>query len=411
VWGFGAIGLCYKLTFLQAGLFGSLISATDPVTTLAILGNVKADQNLYYLIFGESVLNDAVAIVMYQTLNQFQHQHFSAAAVGKAFGTFLLIFVGSCVIGGGIGLLSTLFYRFAQFKKESHYNIAEACLLVPIPVAAYMAAEGLRLSGIVAILFCGIVMARYTRRNLTETTASTSLSFFKILAKISETFVFIYMGLSLFLGHQTFSMLSMWLLLLVSFIGMLIARVCNVFPNIFLVNKRRSPRNKITKNHQLFLWFSGLRGAIAFALAMKSPDDVGEEAGGVIFSATLVIVLITVLIFGGFTPFLLGKLDVLDKGTYKNLDDAEAEPFSLAASNNNKEKTSERDFNVESGGIEMASFGGFDDNATTPTSNREQSESEFANDTPLKKFIRTASGKVNLVEIDKQIHKVFVTPD
>jgi hypothetical protein len=101
----------------------------------------------------------------------------------------------------------------------------------------------------------------------------------------------------------------------------------------------------------------------------------------------------------------------LDKGTYKNLDDAEAEPFSLAASNNNKEKTSERDFNVESGGIEMASFGGFDDNATTPTSNRAQSESEFANDTPLKKIIRTASGKVNLVEIDKQIHKVFVTPD
>lgn len=407
VWGFGEIGLCYKLTFLQAGLFGSLISATDPVTTLAILGNVKADQNLYYLIFGESVLNDAVAIVMYQTLNQFQHQTFSAAAIGKAFGTFLLIFVGSCVIGGGIGLLSTLFYRFAQFKKESHYNIAEACLLVPIPVAAYMAAEGLRLSGIVAILFCGIVMARYTRRNLTETTSSTSLSFFKILAKLSETFVFIYMGLSLFLGHQTFSMLSMWLLLLVSFIGMLIARVCNVFPNIFIVNKRRSSRTKITKNHQLFLWFSGLRGAIAFALAMKSPDDVGEEAGGVIFSTTLVIVLITVLLFGGFTPFLLGKLDVLDKGNYRNLEDTEAEPFT---SPNNKDKSSERDFNgnMDSGGIEMASFEGFGD---TPSPSNREPESEFANDTPLKKFIRTASGKVNLVEIDKQLHKVFVTPD
>ncbi len=64
VWGFGALGVGYRLSFLQAGLFGSLISATDPVTTLAILGNVRADQNLYYLIFGESVLNDAVAIVM-----------------------------------------------------------------------------------------------------------------------------------------------------------------------------------------------------------------------------------------------------------------------------------------------------------------------------------------------------------
>ena len=79
----GLAGACYELTFIQAGLFGSLISATDPVTTLAILGNVRADQNLYYLIFGESVLNDAVAIVMYQTLNEFQHQKFSVGSLGK----------------------------------------------------------------------------------------------------------------------------------------------------------------------------------------------------------------------------------------------------------------------------------------------------------------------------------------
>ena len=193
VWLAGWAGLCYRLNLLQSGLFGSLISATDPVTTLAILGNVRADQNLYYLIFGESVLNDAVAIVMYKTLNEFQHNSFSLASVGKAVGFFLLIFVGSCGIGAITALLCSLFYKLTDSKKSQaeHYNIVEACLLVPVPIVAYFAAEGLKLSGIVSILFCGIVMARYTRRNLSDKTSELSLFLFKVLAKVSEAFVFI----------------------------------------------------------------------------------------------------------------------------------------------------------------------------------------------------------------------------
>jgi len=406
VWAFGYFGLCYKLTFIQAGLFGSLISATDPVTTLAILGNVKADQNLYYLIFGESVLNDAVAIVMYQTLNEFQHQSFSGKSLGKALGVFLMIFVGSCLIGGGFGLLSSLFYRFAQFKKEEHYDIVEACLLVPVPVAAYMAAEGAGLSGIVSILFCGIVMARYTRQNLTLKSSNTSLAFFKIVARVSETFVFIYMGLSLFLGHQTFDMGSMWVLFVVAFAAMLLARVCNVFPNVLLVNARRSPQNKISKNHQIFLWFSGLRGAIAFALAMKSTRDVGDEAGAVIFSTTLLIVLVTVLIFGGFTPFMLSRLDVLDKtAPYSNLQESEEDHFGpdLVKEHRSDTENTVRDANS----VEMTEMERTPESYTTAVELRSDAGSS---DTPLRKFIRSASGKLSVQEIDKGLHKVFVSP-
>ncbi|QDZ19404.1 sodium/hydrogen exchanger [Chloropicon primus] len=411
VWGCGALGLCYELSIIQAGLFGSLISATDPVTTLAILGNVKADQNLYYLIFGESVLNDAVAIVMYQTLNGFQHQSFSAGSLGKAFGVFLMIFVGSCLIGAGFGLLSSLFYRFAQFKKEEHYDIVEACLLVPVPVAAYMAAEGAGLSGIVSILFCGIVMARYTRQNLSKKTSDTSLNFFKIVARVAETFVFIYMGLSLFLGHQTFDMVSMWVLFLIAFVGMLLARVCNVFPGTLLVNTRRNSLRKISKNHQIFLWFSGLRGAIAFALAMKSTADVGDEAGAVIFSTTLLIVLVTVLVFGGFTPFMLSKLDVLDKNApYSNLDaGGQSEDVAFAHfGGHNKDHRSDND--ISSGretSVEMAEFEGSPERYITQVELRSEAGSS---DTPLRKFIRTASGKLTVEEIDKGLHKVFVSP-
>lgn len=50
----------------EALLFGSLLSATDPVATLAVLGQLKVEPQLYSIIFGESVLNDAVAIVLFQ---------------------------------------------------------------------------------------------------------------------------------------------------------------------------------------------------------------------------------------------------------------------------------------------------------------------------------------------------------
>ena len=316
--------------------------------------------------------------------------------------------MGSCFIGSAFGLLSSLFYRYAQFRKESEYNIVEACLLVPVPVAAYMAAEAAGLSGIVSILFCGIVMASYTRQNLTETTSKMSLSFFKVVAKVAETFVFIYMGLSLFLGHQTFTMPSMWFMFIVSFIAMLMARVANVYPNCFIVNLRRSPREKISKNHQLFLWFSGLRGAIAFALAMKSTNDVGEEAGGVMFSTTLLIVLVTVIIFGGMTPFMLSKLDVLDKSngdtpygtpSYHNLDSEHQRM---------KDHQSDRDMGeVDMSEVEMSEL----ELSADVSSMALQTDVGSSSDTPLRKFIRTASGKINVQEIDKTIHKVFVSPE
>lgn len=63
----GQMGIVnHPLSFLESFTFGSLISATDPVTVLAIFGSMGADLNLYSMVFGESVLNDAVAIVLYE---------------------------------------------------------------------------------------------------------------------------------------------------------------------------------------------------------------------------------------------------------------------------------------------------------------------------------------------------------
>ena len=97
--GAGAAGLCLLLSPLEALVFGSIVSATDPVTVLAVFQRLGAHPDLYALIFGESVLNDAVAMVLFRSLLTFRGRAASAGAVAAA-ATFLWIFLGSMAIGG-----------------------------------------------------------------------------------------------------------------------------------------------------------------------------------------------------------------------------------------------------------------------------------------------------------------------
>ncbi|MCO5547767.1 hypothetical protein L7F22_001219 [Adiantum nelumboides] len=104
----GVLFLMYKLPFQESLLFGAIVSATDPVTVLAIFQELGTDVNLYALVFGESVLNDAVAISLYRTFVNVRHhssgsQHFIATIWG-----FLTIFVGSMSAGVIVALICAL---------------------------------------------------------------------------------------------------------------------------------------------------------------------------------------------------------------------------------------------------------------------------------------------------------------
>ena len=317
MWGLGRLGACYSLPLLDAGLFGSLISATDPVTTLAIFSSLNADAATYYLIFGESTLNDAVAIVLYRSLLTFKRHPFTVGSIFLALGMFVLIFVGSCLIGMGVALISALLYRKAWFRDEGLDNLTLS-ILVLFPFFAYMAAEAAHLSGIVSILFCGITMSHYTKKNLTRRNEVVAEQIFQVLARISETFVFCYMGVSLFLEKQAWDVpgiRGVAAFVVLALLAMLLARALNVFPNSALINAWRRPRRApaISPAQQLMLWFSGLRGAIAFALAMKSVHDIGPEGGRVVFTTTLVIVVVTVWCLGGSTTFMLNRLNLRGK--------------------------------------------------------------------------------------------------
>ncbi|XP_062501111.1 sodium/hydrogen exchanger 8-like [Corticium candelabrum] len=291
----GRAGVVYKLSAIESFAFGSLISAVDPVATLALFQALDVDPIFYMLVFGESVLNDAVSIVMTSSILAFRGPtEASASSILLAFGHFLLMFLGSSVIGVVFGLISALLLKYINLRSVPSLELGTVLIFAYAP---YAFAETLQLSGIMAILFCGIVMSHYTHFNLSSASQITVQLAFRTIAFLSETCVFAYIGLAIFSFHHEFKLsLILWSVFLI-----LLGRAFNIFPLSLVVNRCRSV--KISFQNQVIMWFSGLRGAIAFALSLHLPFE--SETRAVLITTTLIIVLVTIVILGGSTLPLL----------------------------------------------------------------------------------------------------------
>jgi len=163
----------------------------------------------------------------------------------------------------------------------------------------YGVAEALGLSGICAVLFAGVMTDYYTYHHLSKQSQITTRHTVSTLAYISELFVFIYLGMSFFLetAHE-FRAGYVIITLLLCFV----ARGISVFPLAFLLNMGR--KHKLPLKHQAVLWYSGLRGPVAYALAVAG-TAAGDEASKVIVTTTILIVAFTTLMLGGLAyPFL-----------------------------------------------------------------------------------------------------------
>jgi NhaP-type Na+/H+ or K+/H+ antiporter len=206
--------------------------------------------------------------------------------------------------------LSSLLFKHTEMHK---YPTLETALLLLYAYASYLLAEGLALSGIVAILFCGIVMAHYTFNNLSTESKNLTTKMFEVLSTITETLVFAYLGLALFSFDSEYDPAFIFF----SIVIILLARALHVFPLSLCINFTRPTWRKINFKYQIFMWFAGLRGAIAFVLAL----DVDVPGSTAIFTTTLVIVFFTVLVLGGATVPLLEKLKIptgveMEEGEY-----------------------------------------------------------------------------------------------
>jgi len=140
--GFGGLS---DMSLVDALMFGALISAVDPVATLAVFHSLDVNHTLHMVVFGESVLNDAVCLVMYQTLSIFRTDPVSAATIAQAIGEFLLILIGSTIIGSVCGLLAALFFKWIDINN---FPALEMSVFFTMTYVPYLIAEASSLSGI-----------------------------------------------------------------------------------------------------------------------------------------------------------------------------------------------------------------------------------------------------------------------
>jgi solute carrier family 9 (sodium/hydrogen exchanger), member 8 len=264
----------------------------------------------------------------------------------------------------------------------------------------YAFAEALKLSGIMAILFAGIVMSHYTHYNLSSVTRVTVQQIFRTLGFISETCVFAYLGLAIFSYKHIFKPS----LVISSIVMCLVGRACNIFPLAYLVNYFR--QHKITKKMQFIMWFSGLRGAIAFALSLNL--NIESEVHNVIVTSTLILVLFTTIVLGGSTMPLMNYLN--------------ANKSSTSERNNRKEATKDKKIIFLSKTIEMDdtidSTIMFDNKANNPIGNNLKDDEDMTgasvsihiakSDTRLRGFARLDEKYLKPLFIRNFTDEVFI---
>uniref|UniRef100_A0A8C1TEJ9 Sodium/hydrogen exchanger n=1 Tax=Cyprinus carpio TaxID=7962 RepID=A0A8C1TEJ9_CYPCA len=280
--------------FTDCLFFGSIVSATDPVTVLAIFNELQVDADLYALLFGESVLNDAVAVVLSSSIIAYQPEGdnthtFEAMAMLKSFGIFLGVFSGSFALGVATGVVT--------FTKLRDFPLLETALFFLMSWSTFLLAEACGFTGVVAVLFCGMTQAHYTFNNLSPESQERTKQLFELLNFLAENFIFSYMGLTLFtFKNHVFNPIF----IVGAFLAVFLGRAANIYPLSFLLNLGR--KHKISPNFQHMMMFAGLRGAMTFALSIR---DTATYARQMMFSTTLLVVFFTVWICGGGTTQML----------------------------------------------------------------------------------------------------------
>ncbi|XP_017852708.1 sodium/hydrogen exchanger 6 isoform X4 [Drosophila busckii] len=296
--------LSSSFTFLDTLYFGALISPTDPLTILAIFNDLRVDVNLYALVLGESVLNDAVAIVLSGAIQNYGEHYsnsgeFETSAFLRSLGDFFSIFLLSLMIGAVMGCFTALLTKFTRVRD---FPLLESALFVLMSYSTFLLAEATELTGVVAVLFCGICQAHYTYNNLSEDSRQRTKQIFELLNFLAENFIFSYIGVSMFTFPKHHFDAGF---IITAFICAALGRAVNVYPLSWLLNIKRKP--KISTNFQHMLFFAGLRGAMSFALAIR---NTVSDARQTMLTATSLIVIFTVIIQGGAANFLLNWLKI-----------------------------------------------------------------------------------------------------
>ncbi|KAK6321553.1 hypothetical protein J4Q44_G00085290 [Coregonus suidteri] len=288
-WLGGAMG-DIDIGLLQFLLFGSLIAAVDPVAVIAVFEEVHVNEVLFIMVFGESLLNDGVTVVLFNVFDAFVSlggAEIDAVEIIKGIISFFVVAFGGSLVGIIFALLISLLTRCTK-----NIQIIEPGFIFVLGYLSYLTAEMLSLSAILSIVFCGICCQKYINANMDERSVTTVRYVMKVIANGSETIIFVFLGISaidpaIWVWNTGFILLTLLFIFVFRFIG--------VFLLTWILNKYRLVPLEFID--QVVMSYGGLRGAVAYGLvAMLDENKFNEK--NLMVSTTLIVVYFTVMLQG-----------------------------------------------------------------------------------------------------------------
>ncbi len=284
-------------SWIAAALFGVLIAATDPVSVIAAFREMRCLPRVSMVVESESLLNDGVAAVGFAVL--------SAIAAGASPGAASVIPAFLWTLGGGVLIGLAVSGAVLMIVGRTDDPLVEITLTTIAAYASFLLAEHFGASGIISAMSAGLLIGGAGTRFLSRAGRDRVHWAWEYFAFLANSFVFILIGMSV--ASQPLHRLGV-AAATVAILLVLAGRALSIYPLAVLF---RWSRWQIPPAFQHTLFWGGLRGALALALALTVPATVPER--GAIILTAFVVVAFSILIQGLTMPWLIKRLGLAGK--------------------------------------------------------------------------------------------------
>jgi CPA1 family monovalent cation:H+ antiporter len=291
----GVASLALQIPIAYTLVFGALISATDPISVLAVFKRLRAHRRLRLIVEAESLFNDGVAVVLFSvTLG-------AALGGGLSFwgslGEFLRMAAGGVALGAAFGWLAT------RVHSGLDDTLVEITLTTVVAFGSYLCAEMLHVSGVIAVVSAGLVVGNVARE--TAMTPGTRLEvdgFWEYAAFVVNSIVFLLIGIEAAFVHWW----AHWEQVLGALLAVFAGRAA-IYPLSWIVN---GLGGEVRPAWQHILFWGGLRGALSMALVLGLPRDFPFH--DILVAATFGVALFSLLAQGLTVGPLLRRLGLTE---------------------------------------------------------------------------------------------------
>ncbi|MEM9979765.1 MAG: sodium:proton antiporter [Cyanobacteria bacterium P01_D01_bin.2] len=295
-WGLSSVA---GVSLATALLVGASLSATDPVSVVALFRELGVNKRLTTLMEGESLFNDGVAVVAFNILLGIALgvEQFDISVTVAQF----LLFTG---IGVSVGAL--IGFGISFLTQRFDLPLVEQSLTLVSAYGTYIVAEELGGSGVIAVVTTALILGNFgSRIGMNPRTRLVVSEFWEFLAFFVNSIVFLLIG-----DQVRFSTLSNYTNSIgIAIATMLLARLISVFGLSFFSNMVTADNEDIRWQEQTVLWWGGLRGSVSVALALSVPAALAEREE--IIATVFGVMLFTLLVQGLTAKPLLEALNLL----------------------------------------------------------------------------------------------------